>query len=127
MKNDCAIKNITLSLHKQINNDMDEFLLIDTKESCAGLICFLTLNSRMNAIACTEPLRFVKQMDFIENVKNPLGSYTKRDLTDFKPIHVDKINQCVEDIFISGTLNTNKSVIKNTPENREILGIKTLK
>lgn len=102
---------------------MDEFLFVDIKETNNGLICFLTLNHVSNAIACTDPLRFIRGFDFVKTFKNPLGSYTRRNISEFKPIHVDKVKKCIESMFISGTLNRTMDVIKDTQQNREILGI----
>lgn len=103
--------------------DEQKFLFVDTKEDSVEFLQWLTLISTSNAITCTEPLRSLRTINEFEKFKFPLGSYTKRNINDFKPVDSLLVKKCIESAFIGGTLNRNMDVIKNTKENRKILGI----
>lgn len=101
---------------------MKTYLFIDTKGDSAGLLQFLTLCSAINAIGVTQPERFYRESNNLSDFKNPYGSY-KSENYNFVAVDSELIEKVKTTEFITGTLNKNMYVIKNTKENRKILGI----
>ena len=102
----------------------EKYLYIDTVKDCDGLLCFLTLSAhRMNALSCVNPLNHIDGKIEIKNHINYIGKDREKNVNDFIGVELENVLQCIETMFIRGTVMSDRQVIKNTKENRIILGI----
>lgn len=100
-----------------------KYLYIDTVKDCDGLLCFLTLSHRMNAISCVNPIKHYNEKIDIKQYVNYIGKDRIKNVNDFIAVDSELVDKCIETMFINGTVMSDKQVVKNTKENRIILGI----
>jgi hypothetical protein len=106
---------------------MEKILYIDTQEDCGGLVCFLTLCSKMNWISCTDPKRFAVEVDSERLIEYKKKNNWEKSKLRFQAVSLENVEKCIETMFIGGTLCRDKDVIKSTDENLKMLGIKIKK